>query len=359
MVTAATAVAVVVAVVTFASSIDHLVQTPRLYGFPGTFVVQNLGGNPDADAEVAKAFVRDPQVKRWSTVLVSELQVNGRSIPAAAFEPGARPLPPVVRAGSEPRTKDEIALGSATMHSLGLKLGDTVRVGRGGSPLRVVGTAVMPAVGTYEGADKAGLGQGVLVTPDAIRSLGPTFDTSSGMVVIETAPSVTPKSINQAAVRLGVPADAGLSIQRVPAPSDITALRRLRSTPVVLAVLLVLLITSTVVHALLLAVRRRRRDVAVLQCMGLSPGQVLRAALWQASTIAVVAACIGIPLGIVAGRWTWVVLAGVLGVVQEPTVPALVIAGIGIAVLVLAVLAGLVPGRRSSRRLPAVALRTE
>jgi hypothetical protein len=42
-----------------------------------------------------------------------------------------------------------------------------------------------------------------------------------------------------------------------------------------------------------------------------------------------------------------------------PTVPALVIAGIGVAVLVLAVLAGLVPGWRSSRRLPAIALRAE
>ena len=115
----------------------------------------------------------------------------------------------------------------------------------------------------------------------------------------------------------------------MPAPSDIAALRRLRSTPVVLAALLVLLITSTVVHALLLAVRRRRHDVAVLQCMGMRPGQVVRSALWQATTIAVVAVGVGIPLGIVAGRWSWVVLAGGLGSWQEPTVPALVIAGVG------------------------------
>ena len=70
--------------------------------------------------------------------------------------------------------------------------------------------------------------------------------------------------------------------------------------------------------------------------MGMRPGQVVRSALWQATTIAVVAAAIGIPLGIVAGRWSWVVLAGGLGVVAEPTVPALVIVGVGAAVLLIA-----------------------
>ena len=175
----------------------------------------------------------------------------------------------------------------------------------------------MPAVGTYQGADKAGLGEGMLVTPHALKALGSTFDTTSGSIAVETSPGVTIRSFEQNAVRLGVPADAGSPVTQVPAPSDVTALRRLRSTPVVLAALLVLLITSTVVHALLLAVRRRRHDVAVLQCMGMRPGQVVRSALWQATTIAVVAAVIGIPLGIVAGRWSWVVLARGLGVVAE------------------------------------------
>jgi hypothetical protein len=358
IVTAATAVAVVVAVVTFAASIDHLVGTPRLYGFPGTFVIQNVGDGSSDTVGLAKLLDRDPQVKRWSTVRVSELDVNGRTIPTVAFAPGKRPLDPVVREGRAPRSDHEIALGSSTMHTLGVRLGDTVRVGSKAVPARVVGTVVMPAVGTYEGADKAGLGEGVLVTPHAMDSYAPSFS-SGDSIAIETSPSVTSRSFEQTATRYGAPSDGSFGVTPVPAPADITALRRLRSTPVVLAALLVLLIMSTVVHALVLAMRRRRHDVAVLQCMGMRPGQVLRSSLWQAATIAVIAAGVGIPLGLVVGRWSWVVLAGVLGVVQEPTVPSASVAGIGAAVLVVALLAGLVPGWRSSRRLPAFALRAE
>ena len=96
---------------------------------------------------------------------------------------------------------------------------------------RVVGTVVMPAVGTYQGADKAGLGEGMLVTPHALKTLGPNFDTDSDSIAVETSPGVTLRSFERAAARLGMPTDAGLQVTQVPAPSDITALRRLRSTP--------------------------------------------------------------------------------------------------------------------------------
>ena len=211
----------------------------------------------------------------------------------------------------------------------------------------------MPAVGTYQGADKAGLGEGMLVTPHALTTLGPSFDTTLARSPSRPRPASPSARSRRPSARLGVPADAEVSWSvRCPRHRRPPALRRLRSTPVVLAALLVLLIMSTVVHALLLAVRRRRHDVAVLQCMGMRPGQVVRSALWQATTIASVAVVIGVPLGIVVGRWSWVVLAGGLGVVSEPTVPALVIAGVGLAVLVVALLAGLVPGWRSSAVIP-------
>ena len=47
---------VVVAVITFAASIDHLVGTPRLFGFPGTFIVENQSGDPEAGIALEKAL---------------------------------------------------------------------------------------------------------------------------------------------------------------------------------------------------------------------------------------------------------------------------------------------------------------
>jgi hypothetical protein len=367
IVTAATAVAVVVAVITFAASLDHLVDTPRLFGFPATFLVNADPGDPSSSAQLAtivgKALNADRSVTAWAAVLKNELQLNGRTLPTAAFKGGSHPLGAVIRSGRAPSADDEVALGTSTMQSYGLSIGDTVHLGPPGSKGRtakVVGTAVMPAVGTYEGSDKAGLGEGMLVTPNVIddHGLSPNFDTT-GIYAVRAAPGTTLASLQQTLGHVTIPDGSDMTVSGVPEPSDISALRRLRATPVVLAVLLVLLIAATVVHALVLAIRRRRHDVAVLQCVGMRPGQILRSSLWQATTIAVLAVAVGVPVGIIVGRWSWVVLAGVLGVFQEPTVPVAIILGVAAVVLVAVNGAGLIPGWRSSRRLPGLALRSE
>jgi ABC-type antimicrobial peptide transport system permease subunit len=366
IVTAATAVAVVVAVVTFAASLDHLVDTPRLYGFPATYSVKTDTGQDERtsaalEAAVSKGLNHAVGVAAWSAVLKSELQLDGHTLPTAAFQGGARPVRPVLRSGRAPTADDEVALGTSTMRSLGLSIGDTVHLGPRGSKGRtakVVGTVVMPTVGTYEGADKAGLGEGMLVTPKVIRGLNPGFD-ATGLYAVQTMPGTTSASLRKTLAAVKTPDGTDVVVAGVPEPSDIAALRRLRATPVVLAALLVLLIAATVVHALVLAMRRRRHDVAVLQCVGMRPGQILRSSMWQATTIAVFAVVVGVPIGIVVGRWSWVVLGGVLGVFQEPTVPVAVVVAVAVIVLLAVNAAGLVPGWRSSRRLPGLALRSE
>ena len=156
-----------------------------------------------------------------------------------------------------------------------------------------------------------------------------------------------------------LPEDVTAQPGMMPVPSDITALKALRATPVALAAVLVLLIAATVIHSVVLAIRRRRSDVAVLQAMGLRPGQVVRSTLWQATTIASIAGVVGVPFGIVVGRWAWMLLARAVGVFDQPVVPALVIAAAGTVVLVTANLVGLVPGWRVAHRHPGAVLRTE
>ena len=96
-----------------------------------------------------------------------------------------------------------------------------------------------------------------------------------------------------------------------------------------------------------------------MRTMGLRPGQVVRTSLWQATSIALVAGAIGVPLGVVLGRWAWVILARSLGVFEQPVVPLLVIGFAGVVVITVANLVGLIPGWRLSRRAPAFALRAE
>ena len=62
---------------------------------------------------------------------------------------------------------------------------------------------------------------------------------------------------------------------------------------------------------------------------------------WQATSFSVLALLIGVPLGVVGGRWAWVLVASGIGSVSPPVVPLLSIA---IVVPVTLLLANLLAG---------------
>ena len=79
-------------------------------------------------------------------------------------------------------------------------------------------------------------------------------------------------------------------------------------------------------------------------------------ALVIASMLALV---LGVPLGIVGGRWTWTLLASRLGVVAEAAVEPGWIALGALGTVLLALVVSLVPGRAAARIRPALVLKTE
>ena len=115
--------------------------------------------------------------------------------------------------------------------------------------------------------------------------------------------------MKSAAARTGCPPGLCLvaSDQR---PGDIENYAGVRDTPLVLGAVLALLAVGTLAHVLLTGVQRRRRDLAVLKTMGLLRSQLLRVVCWQASALAAVALLVGLPLGLLAGRWAWRLFAG-------------------------------------------------
>ena len=115
----------------------------------------------------------------------------------------------------------------------------------------------------------------------------------------------------------------------------------------------------TVTHALVTSVRRRRRDLAVLKTLGFTRGQVAATICWQATTFAVVALAIGVPLGVAAGRWAWQPTADTLGVHSGPMVPLAAMAAAAVGAVLAANLVAALPGRAASRLPPATALRSE
>lgn len=100
---------------------------------------------------------------------------------------------------------------------------------------------------------------------------------------------------------------------------------------------------------LLTGVRHCRRELAVLKTLGLTRPQVIRVMSWQASALAAAALLVGLPLGVVAGRWSWALFAASVGVAGQADVPVpLVLLAIP-AALVLANVIAAGPGWTAAR----------
>ena len=105
--------------------------------------------------------------------------------------------------------------------------------------------------------------------------------------------------------------------------------------------------------------RRRRRDFAILRTLGLAGRQVRVITAWQVSTMTGLALAVGIPLGVVAGHWSWRLFAEGLGIPGDFVtplplvllmVPAVILAGNAVAYW---------PARTAARVSPARVLRAE
>ena len=142
-------------------------------------------------------------------------------------------------------------------------------------------------------------------------------------------------------------------------PDDIRNYSRVRDTPLILGGVLALLAVGTLAHVLVTAVRRRRRDLALLKTLGLVRRQVLSVVEWQALSLAAAALVIGVPLGLLAGRWAWVLFASSAGLAPAASIPVpLVLLTIPVtAALAAGLAAG--PGRAAARVRAGVVLRAE
>ncbi len=263
----------------------------------------------------------------------------------------------------------EIAFGATTLSRLGLKVGDRVPVSAGGKPqeFRVVGTVILPSIG-QGGANHPSLGRGALMTYTAAARLA-----APGKVCGKSEEAVCPAAAvfdfrpgtdGAAVVRRiaakdpdGLP--GGTYEQALTRAADIRNYDEMGSVPVLLAGFLALAAVVGFAVALVAGVRARRRELAVLRTLGLTSGQVRSALVVQTLVTLGITLVVGIPLGVVVGRFTWSRFARDIGVVPDPMVPML---GLAVMVVVVAVvLSGfaLIPAARVSRAPTARALRTE
>jgi ABC-type lipoprotein release transport system permease subunit len=142
-------------------------------------------------------------------------------------------------------------------------------------------------------------------------------------------------------------------------PEEVLNLRNVRRLPVVLAVFLALLALAALLHVLATSARVRSRDFAILRSIGMTKRGTRFVLNAQGTAIAVVGLVVGVPLGVLAGRFAWSEVADSVPLENVSPFAVLAIALLVPAVAVIANLIALVPGQRATRVRPAEALRTE
>ena len=350
-----------IGVLVFAAGLSGLLSSPAQYGWDWDHLIDASGEMPaESQQRVLTAFVESDQVEGMTVLWYDRVLLGGEPLPAIGLERFKGDVHPTVVDGRAPASDTEIALGSRDLDRLDVEVGDVVTATSpdGGTvALDVVGQAVFPGLGTYPGADRTELARGALVTVDALRRLGVGFDARS--LAVSYAPGVDADAVPTDLLRdIEATADA-VVVHSAQQPGDVASLERVQRVPLVLAGLLAVLAAAGLTHGLVSSVRRQRRDLAVLAALGFTRHQLVGAVLWQAATFALVALAVALPVGVLAGRQAWSLVADGLGIPPAPRVPFVAL-GVVIAVTgVVASTVASVPARRAANTRPAVVLRAE
>jgi FtsX-like permease family len=352
----AAAMAGVVAAVGLIRSMDGLQRSPEQFGV--TWDLSIPGGLDGATRDpldgALEAIASDPAVEAAAGIVGTDVSIGADVEWVHAFEP----LPgvdgvvsPVITAGRAPAAIDEIALGSITMAARDLTIGDTVDIahtvsGSASMRMTVVGTTIIND--TFEESP----GRGGVVTPAWIERFAP--EVSPGPYVVRLAQGADAEQFQaELQRRFGVPVDGPVQ------QGAIRNVARIRQVPVLLAAVVVVLAMASFAHALVLTVRRQRSTLAVLKSLGFQRRHVRAVVAWHATFLAAFAAAVGVPLGIIAGRWGWRLIAERLGVAAGPVTPLVAVWLAVAGALVLANAIASYPGWRASRVPIAEALRAE
>ncbi|MEO7430199.1 MAG: ABC transporter permease, partial [Acidimicrobiales bacterium] len=264
-------VAGIVAVLTFAASLNTLLTNPARYGWNWTL-------SPDIGDEDTASITEIPGVKDIGRLLHRQVVVGGEQMLgiAVAAEQGSPSL--TIRHGRMPGSPDEVAVGPKLADRMNVHIGDAIEVAdrspAGTREMRVVGEVLFPTF------DDNSFNDAVAVRPEVIDELAVSDGFSQVVVAFDDG-----ISIDEAVERVTAIAPDSVSFYARPSPPpEVANLKQVRSLPIALAGYLAALALAAVAHALASGVRRRWRDIGVVRALGFVARDVRRTITTQAGT---------------------------------------------------------------------------
>jgi hypothetical protein len=216
---------------------------------------------------------------------------------------------------------------------------------------------VFPSLGSFI-ADRTGLGSGLFVMMDV--TAGGRFDPT--FVGIEVQEGVEPATF-LTSVRPSLPSwsllgETPFTYVTPVRPAEIVNVSDIRGAPLLLATTLAVALVVGLGLAINAAVRDRRRELAVLRALGFTSRGLYVTVLTQALVMITVGLIVGVPVGILAGRFAWRSFATRLGVVPGADVPVASVSVVVLLGLILAAVAAALPARAATRLDPTGVLRS-
>ncbi len=365
--TIATAVALTAFVATAVASARDLTHTPARYGLGGDVLALTPYGNQSLPV-LDEMFAGDPAVRAAAAYKSLTVLVEGEVVAGMAALPVKDELWPTILRGLPPRGADEVALGAETMESIGADLGDTVGVqvvNFNGSPaadpvaLRISGVATFPPV-VQIGFDHARLGTGLIVGDAAYARLQGDVTDDPEWTILDLTDGVDADEFI-AAHPEGIPEPSQIATSWFTdaRPAEILQLEEVMSLLVGAVIVAFLVVVAVLVHALWSQARSRRRELATLEAIGFTRRQLGEVVAWQSVPVALIAVLIGMPIGILLGRWAFTAFARAFDVVDRPTTPLLGVVAFAVAVLAATGIGFLVARREARKLRPSTVLRQQ
>ena len=361
------AMLVVVATVTFGSSLNTLLSQPRLYGWNWNYMLlSGFSGDEDLPADQTVSFLaHDRHVLASSGVYFSSIEIKGQNVGVLGASPNAVVGPPILT-GHGLEAPNQIVLGPATLAAIHGRIGQTVEVTTGGKhafPLLIAGTATMPSIQGLDMGDGAIIDYRLIPAPllntQGSAVPGPNaflIDTQGGYSAANLSSlQQIAAAINRTPVNQGS-AGGAISILR---PTEIVDSGSIEAIPAILGGGLAAGAVAALSITLISSVQRRRRELAVLKVLGLYGRELATVVAWESSVAVTIGAIVGVPLGIVVGRLLWELFASGIHAVPAPSVPALDVLAIALGALVLANIMAIIPGRIAARTRTALLLLAE
>jgi ABC-type lipoprotein release transport system permease subunit len=340
----------VISCVVFTSSLRNFVDTPPRYGIDFDLSIEVP--TQQASARLAELATRT-DLEAVAGIHVGNVDIEGRRVAASAMDVRKGTMQPTMRDGALPTHDDEIAIGPKLLTSLHKKIGDTVRVNYANDhrTMKIVGTALSP------GSESSAFNEEAVMTLHDLNNWTDWKTSPEVQMFVRATPGTDVKQLMK---QLDEKYPYGVSDESpARAPGPVRNLEQIRRLPLVLALFFGFLGLVALAQSIFMTGNERRRDLSVLRVIGYTRRQVGAVLRGAGTSVALVALIIGVPAGILAGRFGWRVVTNGLHVTTVSAVPLVWLTLIAVGLIVFAVLVAMIPAYLALRRTPGSALRSE